>query len=344
MAGNWMYRWGPSERLGWESLLVALLLLLTASDTLRAEEWRLVPAESELFFQTVKAERVTETHRFNGMAGTLDASGRLVVNVDSASVQTGIDVRDERLRELLLCSTAFPTIAVEAAFTSAGIEQFQALPPGATLAESVPLTLTLLGQTTTLSLELLLVRLSPNRMLVTSRVPALLDAGTLGLGAAVEELRRLAGLPSISPIVPVSLTTIWERQADADALAVRAARIREPLPGTSRTAGYFELTNDGQETLRIVGASTPRALRVELHRTVQRGEQLRMERLDEVVLEPGATLRFEPGGRHLMFFGVDAALPTVVPLTLEFRTDTAPALRTQRIELRRFGIDEMLAD
>ena len=47
-------------------------------------------------------------------------------------------------------------------------------------------------------------RRSGDRLLVTSSQPVVVDAGALGLDEGVERLREIAGLPSITPAVPVS--------------------------------------------------------------------------------------------------------------------------------------------
>lgn len=104
-------------------------------------------------------------------------------------------------------------------------------------------------------------------------------------------------------------------------LAVTQARFKLPLPGKTVSAGYFELHNatSGPETLVHVSAEVGSS--VEIHRTVQRGDQVRMQRIQELPLAAGSHLSFAPGGYHLMLFGIDT-LPAQTSVTLHFASGT----------------------
>lgn len=55
-----------------------------------------------------------------------------------------------------------------------------------------------------LAVEVTVARLDAQTLLVQSRQPLVVYASQLGLSDGVEALREVAGLPSISPAVPVS--------------------------------------------------------------------------------------------------------------------------------------------
>jgi hypothetical protein len=57
---------------------------------------------------------------------------------------------------------------------------------------------------------LTVAKLGRQRLLVTSERPLLLNAADVGLADGVERLREIAGLPSISPAVPVSFVLLFE--------------------------------------------------------------------------------------------------------------------------------------
>jgi len=82
-------------------------------------------------------------------------------------------------------------------------------------------------------------------------------------------------------------------------ISVRDARLRW-LPGNRPLAGYFALDNAGQRPVRLVGAASPAFARVMLHRSTHRDGVAHMEHVDGVDVAPGKTLRFAPGGYHLM--------------------------------------------
>ncbi len=104
-------------------------------------------------------------------------------------------------------------------------------------------------------------------------------------------------------------------------LAVTQARFKLPLPGKSVSAGYFELHNSTSKPETLVRVSAEVGSSVEIHRTVPRGDQVRMERIQELPLAAGSRLSFAPGGYHLMLFGIDT-LPTQTSVTLHFASGT----------------------
>ncbi|MEM6710031.1 MAG: copper chaperone PCu(A)C [Pseudomonadota bacterium] len=115
-------------------------------------------------------------------------------------------------------------------------------------------------------------------------------------------------------------TREWEA-VEGTALEVSSRWVRQRLPGTTRTAGYLTLRNGGSAPLALVSASMPEAAVVEFHQTLRDGDRMRMVREQPVVLPPGETLVFEPGGRHLMMLGLADDLPAQVTL----RFTLAPA-------------------
>lgn len=102
-------------------------------------------------------------------------------------------------------------------------------------------------------------------------------------------------------------------------ISVHDARLRW-LPGDLPLAGYFALDNAGQRTVRLVGAGSPAFARVMLHRSTHRDGVAHMEQVDGVDVAAGKTLRFAPGGYHLMLMKRRHRLSPgdSVPVTLRF--------------------------
>ena len=81
------------------------------------------------------------------------------------------------------------------------------------------------------------------------------------------------------------------------------------LPPVSKNgATYVTLKNHADTVDRLVGASTPIADRVELHRHSMEDGVMKMGKVDSVDLEPGEYVTLEPGGYHLMLVGLKAPL------------------------------------
>ena len=103
------------------------------------------------------------------------------------------------------------------------------------------------------------------------------------------------------------------------AAEIEDAWVRLPAAPGRPGAAYFHLrTAAAPVTIRQV--ATPAAARTELHESMKgMGGMMSMTPLREVVVPPGASVSFAPGGKHVMLFGVSPALKpgAKVPLTLK---------------------------
>lgn len=112
--------------------------------------------------------------------------------------------------------------------------------------------------------------------------------------------------------------------AAAPPLVVDQAWIRL-LPGNGALAGYCQLTNHGDQPLRIDGASSPAFKHVMLHQTVHSNGNVTMLDVDSVEIQPGATLAIAPGGYHFMLLGRNRPLSIgdQVPISVHLDGRTA---------------------
>jgi len=72
--------------------------------------------------------------------------------------------------------------------------------------------ITLHGATAPFETTLTVTRLSDARVLVETTDPVILYADEFDLMAGIDKLMELAGLPSITPAVPVSASLVFEKQ------------------------------------------------------------------------------------------------------------------------------------
>lgn len=136
-------------------------------------------------------------------------------------------------------------------------------------------------------------------------------------------LRALGPAGCLAALLALALAAgCGDGRAPADQpLQVSDARVRVPIPGQDKTVGYFTARNAGAEELVLTGAYSDAVRAIEMHVTLRDGDMVRMRRLPEVVIAPGETVHFEPGGRHLMLFGV-SELPEPVEIVLQQRNGT----------------------
>lgn len=108
----------------------------------------------------------------------------------------------------------------------------------------------------------------------------------------------------------------------AERVTIHDPYVRATPPGTEVSAGYFELRNEGDDAVVLVGGDAEFAGAVELHDHIDDDGVMRMREMDAVTVEAGSQVTFAPGGRHVMFLGLDVAEPlepdTRVRYTLKF--------------------------
>ncbi|TVR26781.1 MAG: copper chaperone PCu(A)C [Nitriliruptor sp.] len=109
-------------------------------------------------------------------------------------------------------------------------------------------------------------------------------------------------------------------------LEVSAAQAAVPLAGSSQIV--LTITNHGDGDDALVAVDTDAAVGIELHETRIADDRATMVSLEEVELPAGETVRFRPGGLHLMMIAPDdeVVLGATFELTLEF--DRSEAITT----------------
>jgi hypothetical protein len=181
-----------------------LTCLILGSVSVSAQ-WSLDNEASVLSFVTVKAEHIAEAHTFNSLSGSLGADGQLSVEVELASVDTLIPIRNERMREMLFEVDVFPVALLSA---EVDVKELSSLEVGEWLDQEIPLTLALHGNTVGMDAAVRITQLDDGYS-ASLLTPLILSADNVGLVAGVEKLRQVAGLSSISRSVPVSFNVTF---------------------------------------------------------------------------------------------------------------------------------------
>jgi hypothetical protein len=187
------------------NLLAALLTLLASAQA--AAQWTLSADDSSLSFISVKAEHIAEVHSFARLAGEIDNGGEAVVSVDLTSVQTGIDIRNERMQSMLFNTDMYPRAQVSA---DVDVAALSSMAVGESAVLEVPLAINLHGEVLTLSAPLRVSHVKGG-LRVDTLAPIIVKADAFALVDGIESLREIAGLPSISRSVPVSFSLLFSQ-------------------------------------------------------------------------------------------------------------------------------------
>jgi polyisoprenoid-binding protein YceI len=183
------------------SVCLGLGLSLSLMTGAAQADWQLSPRNSSLTFDSTKNEQVTETHAFTSLSGSVADNGTAKVVIYLASVETQVPVRNERMQSMLFDTPTFPEASVTAELALAPL---LALPVGQSLTQEVQLTIDLHGVSHTQAATLLIVRQDAGGVKVKSAAPVMIDVADFALAPGLQALREIAGLKSISPLVPVS--------------------------------------------------------------------------------------------------------------------------------------------
>ena len=188
-----------------KNLLCAAVMILVASG-LNALE--MDSSRSTLNITSVKNDRIGELFTFKKVSGNLDdASGKASIEIALDSIDSGIEIRDERMRKYLFNTEAFKT----ASFTAdVDLQALKCLKPGEQHVVELEGELALNGYTVPMSFQTQVTRLDSGALSVATVTPGFIDVTRHKMAPGIEKLRNLAGLDNISLVVPVTFSVVFK--------------------------------------------------------------------------------------------------------------------------------------
>ncbi|MEM8696599.1 MAG: YceI family protein [Pseudomonadota bacterium] len=192
----------------------ALIALVACSQApadpapLTEDAWALDNSASELSYVTIKEDEIAELNAFEELSGSVSPDGAASIEIDLASVNTGVDIRDERMRDILFVVTDHPTATVTAEIDPAS---FESLGVGGSTGTTIDGTLSLTGIDAPVRGDVTVTRVGPDRVLVVSDAPIIVEARRFELLDGLAQLQDIVELSSITPVVPVSFSLTFQR-------------------------------------------------------------------------------------------------------------------------------------
>lgn len=107
----------------------------------------------------------------------------------------------------------------------------------------------------------------------------------------------------------LAILTLFSWSTWAQGLSAEQATVRSPIPGMANTAGYMELTNESDQDIILLDAKSKLADKVEFHDHIMNSGVMKMVKLDSLTIPAGKTVKFQTGGLHLMFIGINKIKP-----------------------------------
>ena len=118
-----------------------------------------------------------------------------------------------------------------------------------------------------------------------------------------------AATMALTAAVLLGPTAAAARQPSAEAVEVIRPYVHATLPGARVGVVYMDLQNHSNERRYLSAVETTAAANVELHTHAMTDGVMRMRRVHEIALAPGAVTVLRPGGLHIMLIDLARPLP-----------------------------------
>lgn len=169
--------------------------------------WHLDPLQSELHFITVKNSAITEVHSFRTISGMVNEQGMAVVDIDLASVNTHIEIRDERIKDMLFNVVNYPEASLSA---QVDLKALNTMKVGDIKIMPLKIDLSLHDHQQQIDTKVSVSALSDGAFQVNTLEPIVIDINTFDLGEGVKALQDVAKLDSIATSIPVTAQFVFQ--------------------------------------------------------------------------------------------------------------------------------------
>ncbi|WP_299649757.1 YceI family protein [uncultured Tateyamaria sp.] len=179
--------------------------LALAATTVSADGWTLDGDASNLAFGSIKFNDTGEVHSFKSLDGSVAEDGTVTLGIDLSSVETHIDIRNERMVEHVFKNAPRATVSAQIDMSA-----MEAVAVGDSAVMEVEGTLDLLGVEVPLYGDMFVMRLTDDKVMVTTDSMMFLSTADAEIDPGVDKLMELASLPNIVRAVPVTLRLMFD--------------------------------------------------------------------------------------------------------------------------------------
>ncbi|MEO0930326.1 MAG: YceI family protein [Pseudomonadota bacterium] len=184
--------------------LTIAALAITSATGAWADGWVLNGDQSVVGFGSIKSDDTGEAHTFSGLTGTVSKEGVAEVEIDLSTVETNIDIRNERMIEYVFQNA--PTATLKAQVDMA---DFEGLAVGESTVTEIDGDLVLLGLETPVYMDVFVMRLDEENVMVTTNSMMFVSTEELGVNDGIDKLMELASLSGITRAAPVTFRLMF---------------------------------------------------------------------------------------------------------------------------------------
>jgi OmpA-OmpF porin, OOP family len=232
---------------------LAAVLSLVSSQAFAADPaWLLDPSASILTYQSVKKNTIVETNTIRNISGRIEPDGSAKVEFDLDSVDTGVDLRNVRMRFLFFETYKYPIATMTVKVDPVA---FAELPTKRRMTVPLTFTLNLHGVDKELKGDAIVTQLTDTSVSVASKAPIIVKVEDFGLLPNIEKLQQAANVTNIVPTASVSYDFVFNAEgstpAPADTVAsakpaateeatVQPAAVKGPVTTDAGKAAFTE--------------------------------------------------------------------------------------------------------
>jgi len=180
--------------------LLSLCCLFFMSHMARAD-WILDKENSNLSFGSIKNNTIGESNYFNEIDGRVTGNGEISLLIELNSIETWVDIRNDRMKTFFFETDDFPLAQLRGQID---MTKFAKLGLGSQQIIEVAFDLSLHGHQQTVETELVVIRVSQEKIIVVPNEIIFLDLEEFDLLSGLKKLQELAKLPIISSSVPIT--------------------------------------------------------------------------------------------------------------------------------------------
>ncbi len=172
------------------------------------QDWVLNSSLSHVYMQTEKLEAVIERQQFKSLEGSVTKDGDATIKLDLASLETGIDLRNVRMRFLLFEVFKYPFAVITAKLDKSRL-QYLTDPKAPVKAYPLTLSVNMHGVVNEIQTEVWIARTSDNTVSVSTVNPIAVTAESFGLTKNIAKLSDAMNGIHIVPSVQVSFDLVF---------------------------------------------------------------------------------------------------------------------------------------
>ena len=95
------------------------------------------------------------------------------------------------------------------------------------------------------------------------------------------------------------------------------------------TAIYLSIINNSQKAIDIISLNTGVAKKSEIHNIIEEGNIVKMKKINKLTIKKGETVFFQPGGKHIMLFGLNKRLKDKEKFLIFFETSEKKNIKAE---------------